>query len=88
MIIKMKISDGWYFIADLENVEKYPYNSSEGKVAEDEFDEFYRGFGDKEVFPSSAFIRCRRYNGKVVGLISNHYVYLLNDNGKTIERLN
>ncbi len=100
MIIKMALADefntevgtqppiAWRFIGDIESAVCYPYDASEWKVGQTEYDEFYND-GRKDIgFPTSVFVSAKKQNGKSVGIVSNVSVYLLNDNGKTIERLN
>ena len=95
MIIKMALAEefgngsvAWRFIGDIDSAVCYPYNPSEWKVAQDDYDEFYHD-GHREVgFPTTALIVAKKVSGKTVAIVSNVRVYLLNERGETVERLN
>lgn len=77
---------GWRFVDGLENVE-YHTVSGYPNIPLDQYDETFLNVARNVGFPTSAIITASRGDKSVI-IGSNLSVYLLNDNGKTIERLN
>ena len=87
----IKDSD-WRFIDDLKYVESSELRDDE-KCAPEDWDEFYMSiYADsmaKNVVNRRVLVKAKRLsNGNEIAIVSERKVYLLNDNGKTIERLN
>jgi len=91
MIIKMEEgSSGWCVIDRVDRVSWYPYDLDE-KCDLSTYDEtIYSIAGKCEVGVSykAAYISAAKENGKTIAIVTEKKVYLLNDDGKTIERLN
>lgn len=77
---------GWRFIDGLQNVECSSVNG-EPSIPMDTYDETYLNIAHDVGFPTSAIVIAKRGDKEVI-IASNLSVYLLNDSGKTIERLN
>jgi hypothetical protein len=90
MIIKIQQNGGWLFIDGIESVSCYniPDGSSDEKLSEENYDLVYYGHSPNVGRPTSVLVRARREDGKEVGISCDLDCYLLNDSGKTIERLN
>lgn len=87
----VKDSD-WRFIDDLKYVESSELNDNE-KCAPDDWDEFYISvYGNpmaQNVVNKRVLVKAKRLsNGNDVAVVSERRVYLLNNSGTTIERLN
>lgn len=77
----------WMFIDDLHDIEISDI-SHDFIPADNQFDHFYLNVL-REVGPNPrVLIKARRTNGDDIGIACERAMYLLNDNGKTIERLN
>jgi hypothetical protein len=90
MVIKMQRGEGWEFIGDIKDAIVLPHGENEANNGQF-FDEFrLEVIEPEETHPqrTSAYILAHRSDGKTLGIVSERDVYLLNDNGKTIERLN
>lgn len=98
MIIKMKQDGGiWLMIDGVSMIKHYSqptgksvlesYNGVMSFVPED-YDLVYFGVDRHVGFPTEVFISAEKGNGKSVYIHSQLEVYLMNDDGKTIERLN
>ena len=98
MIIKMQVNgNGWEVIDNLKDVEYYIIDENCASSHDKDiglpmnpvnYDEVYYGNSSEESFPTSVFVKAYRESGRSVGIMANLAVYLLNDNGKTIEKLN
>jgi len=91
MIIKMRVEDsGWKFLDGLKDVSyRQGDTGSFPEINVDGFDEVHYGRSKNLGFPTSVLINARRVSdGKEICIESNIDVFLLNDGGKTIERLN
>lgn len=87
MIEMQGVRPSWMFIDDLHDVEVSDI-SNDFIPADDQFDHFYLNVL-REIGPNPRIlIKARRSNGDDVGIACERTAYLLNDNGKTIERLN
>ncbi len=102
MIIKLEMHDPsnvevgsvspktWRFIDGLSDILCWPINGAieTEKNPSDDYDETYWAVSPNAGFSSSVGISAKTSDGKCVLFLSNLSVYLLNDSGKTIERLN
>ena len=93
MIIKMQRSDGWEFIGEVSDCSTFPTESNSNPKDMDlgMFDiPRLEMTEDPPNYPQrgAAYIVAHKQDSRSIGITTNRDVYLLNDNGKTIERLN
>lgn len=89
MLVKFHGNPGWIILGDIIDVD-YQYIAKTGDqgVMADEHYEAVPGIGEVEpANPERLLLLCKRKNGRTVAVKSDFPIYLLNDEGKTIEKL-
>ena len=94
MIVKIGLQDGWHFVDNVEKFQIYQRTHAEFKREEDieqsecpiQFLVFDKGRREDQIIKVLRIWLRNNYFEKIVVDINN--IYLLNDEGKTIERIN
>ena len=82
MLLKYKMTDGWGIISEVKNI-----HYSITKYKKEDIDNFDVNLVEKDSEGEALNIFSTLANENIVSLLTVNEVYLLNDEGKTIERL-